>query len=137
VALAAALAIGCGIIVIDEALNMLDRPMRQSIRSLLSSLRAIPGLAMIEFSDLRTLSPRTGSCSFRRNYFSTERPDFLCGQTEAAGRLWPAALRAKVPAGRRLPGILVIIQTLFLLTEHDQEVTVISSEKFEQKLSGV
>jgi energy-coupling factor transport system ATP-binding protein len=48
VALAAALAVGCRIIVIDEALNMLDRPIRRSIRSLLSSLRAVPGLTVIE-----------------------------------------------------------------------------------------
>ncbi|MGO9570111.1 MAG: energy-coupling factor ABC transporter ATP-binding protein [Desulfomonilaceae bacterium] len=48
VALAAALAVGCRVIVIDEALNMLDRPIRLSIRSLLGSLRATPGLTVIE-----------------------------------------------------------------------------------------
>jgi energy-coupling factor transport system ATP-binding protein len=48
VALAAVLAMGCRVIVIDEALNMLDRPMRLSIRSLLNSLRATPGLTVIE-----------------------------------------------------------------------------------------
>ena len=48
VALAAALAIGCRVIVIDEALNMLDRPTRMSIRSLLRSLRTTPGLTVIE-----------------------------------------------------------------------------------------
>jgi energy-coupling factor transport system ATP-binding protein len=48
VALAAVLAMGCRIIVIDEALNMLDRPVRLSIRSLLNSLRMTPGLTVIE-----------------------------------------------------------------------------------------
>jgi energy-coupling factor transport system ATP-binding protein len=48
VALASVLAMGCRIVVVDEALNMLDRPMRQSIRSLLNSLRMSPGLTVIE-----------------------------------------------------------------------------------------
>jgi energy-coupling factor transport system ATP-binding protein len=48
VALATALAMGCRTIVIDEALNMLDRPTRRSIRCLLRSLRATPGLTVIE-----------------------------------------------------------------------------------------
>jgi energy-coupling factor transport system ATP-binding protein len=50
VALAAALAMGCRTIVIDEALNMLDRPTRRSIRCLLTSLRANPGLTVIEIT---------------------------------------------------------------------------------------
>lgn len=50
VALAAVLAMGCRIIVIDEALNMLDRPTRLSIRSLLNTLRANPGLTVIEIT---------------------------------------------------------------------------------------
>ncbi len=48
VALAATLAMGCRVVVVDEGLNMMDRPIRLSIRSLLSSLRESPGLTVIE-----------------------------------------------------------------------------------------
>ena len=48
VALAATLAMGCRVVVIDEGLNMMDRPTRLSIRSLLNSLQKSPGLTVIE-----------------------------------------------------------------------------------------
>ncbi|MGB6068881.1 MAG: energy-coupling factor ABC transporter ATP-binding protein [Desulfomonilaceae bacterium] len=48
VALAATLAMGCKVVVVDEGLNMMDRPIRLSIRSLLGSLRNSLGLTVIE-----------------------------------------------------------------------------------------
>ena len=96
-ALAAALAMGCRIIVIDEALNMLDRPIRRSIRSLLSSLAPIPGLTVIEVTHNLQDALTADRILFlsQGTVFSTERLQiFFAVQTEAAGLFWPAALRA-------------------------------------------
>jgi len=48
--LAGALAVGAEVLIIDEALSMLDKPSRLSIRSLLSSLRRDRGLTIIEIT---------------------------------------------------------------------------------------
>jgi energy-coupling factor transport system ATP-binding protein len=88
VALAAVLAMGCRVIVIDEALNMLDRAMRLSIRSLLNSLRMTPGLTVIEvthnlqdaFAADRILFLSQGTI-----LFDGAVADFFCS---AEGRRW-------------------------------------------------
>jgi energy-coupling factor transport system ATP-binding protein len=49
-ALASVLAIGGRILVIDEAMNMLDRPSRLAVRSLIKSLQRDPGLTVIEIT---------------------------------------------------------------------------------------
>jgi energy-coupling factor transport system ATP-binding protein len=81
VALAAVLAMGCRTIVIDEALNMLDRPTRLSIRCLLNSLRANPGLTVIEIThnlqDVFT-ADRMLFLSQGRILFDGSGADFLC-----------------------------------------------------------
>ncbi len=81
VALAAVLAMGCRIVVIDEALNMLDRPIRLSIRSLLGSLRASPGLTVIEMTQ-NLQDALTGDrilfLSQGRILFDGTAADFLC-----------------------------------------------------------
>jgi energy-coupling factor transport system ATP-binding protein len=105
-ALAATLAMGCRIIVVDEGLNMLDRPTRLSVRSLLSSLRANPGLTVIEitqnfqdaFAADRILFFSEGTI-----LFDGTAAGFFCSQQ---GRDWAsltggtAALRAGLVARR-------------------------------------
>ncbi|MFH1117589.1 MAG: ATP-binding cassette domain-containing protein [Pseudomonadota bacterium] len=49
-ALAGVLAMRVKVLIIDEALGMLDRPVRRSIRSLLASLRRDPGLTIMEMA---------------------------------------------------------------------------------------
>jgi len=57
-ALAGLLAMGARAIILDEALTMLDRPSRQSIRSLLSRLRGELGLTVLETTqDLEEIWP--------------------------------------------------------------------------------
>ena len=50
-ALAGMLAAGARVLILDEAFAMLDRPSRRPIRSLLMSLRADPGLTLIEVTN--------------------------------------------------------------------------------------
>lgn len=50
VALAGVMAMGARILVLDEALAMLDREARAAIRSLLNSLRPDPGLTIVEIT---------------------------------------------------------------------------------------
>lgn len=47
-ALAGALATGARVLILDEAMNMLDRPVRKSVRTLLNALRTDPGLTIVE-----------------------------------------------------------------------------------------
>lgn len=47
-ALAGALAAGARILILDEALSMLDRPLRTQVRTLLRNLQRNPGLTIIE-----------------------------------------------------------------------------------------
>jgi energy-coupling factor transport system ATP-binding protein len=47
-ALAGALATGANVLILDEAMNMLDRPVRKSVRALLNALRMDPGLTIVE-----------------------------------------------------------------------------------------
>jgi energy-coupling factor transport system ATP-binding protein len=49
-ALAGILAMGGRILVMDEAMNMLDRPSRQAVRSLIRTLQRDPGLTVIEMT---------------------------------------------------------------------------------------
>ncbi|MBI5572770.1 MAG: energy-coupling factor ABC transporter ATP-binding protein [Desulfomonile tiedjei] len=49
-ALAALLALGARVVVLDEALSMLDRPTRLALRALLHSLRRDPGLTVVEIT---------------------------------------------------------------------------------------
>jgi len=49
--LAGALAVGAKVLIIDEALSMMDRPSRLSIRSLLRTLRRDRGLTIIEITN--------------------------------------------------------------------------------------
>ena len=49
-ALAGILAMGARILVIDEAMNMLDRPTRLTVRSLIKGLQHDPGLTVIEIT---------------------------------------------------------------------------------------
>ena len=65
VALAGMLAMGARILILDEALTMLDRPARFAIRSLLTSLRKEVGLTIIE------------STQNLEDIFSTDRVVFL------------------------------------------------------------
>ena len=109
VALAAALAMGCRIIVIDEALNMLDRPIRRSIRSLLSSLRAIPGLTVIEVThnlqDALT-ADRILFLSRGTIFFDGTASDFLCspdGSRWASLAGGTAGLRSALFSRRLVP----------------------------------
>lgn len=51
VALAGVLAMRCRILVLDEALNMLDRPTRSAVRALISKLRQGLGLTVIEVTN--------------------------------------------------------------------------------------
>jgi energy-coupling factor transporter ATP-binding protein EcfA2 len=46
--LAGALAAGARALILDESMNMLDRPVRNSLRALINSLRSDPGLTIIE-----------------------------------------------------------------------------------------
>ncbi|MDQ7782197.1 MAG: ATP-binding cassette domain-containing protein [Desulfomonilaceae bacterium] len=50
-ALAGVLAMRVKVLVVDEAFEMLDKPMRRSVRSLLTSLRRDPGLTIIEMTN--------------------------------------------------------------------------------------
>jgi energy-coupling factor transport system ATP-binding protein len=49
-ALAATLAMGARVLILDEALSMLDRPTRRAIRSLIESLRVNHGLTVVEMT---------------------------------------------------------------------------------------
>jgi energy-coupling factor transport system ATP-binding protein len=51
VALAGILASGMKVLILDECLAMLDRPVRKSIRSLLRSLQINPGLTILQISN--------------------------------------------------------------------------------------
>jgi energy-coupling factor transport system ATP-binding protein len=50
-ALASTLALGARVLVLDEAMVMLDRPTRMEIRKLINGLRIDPGLTVIEISN--------------------------------------------------------------------------------------
>lgn len=101
-ALASALAAGARILVLDEALNMLDRPVRCSIRSLVDTLRRDRGLTVIEVSN-----SFEDALSADRFIFLTGSTDFFDGPaaeffSTTTGRTWlgsmggVAALRAAV-----------------------------------------
>ncbi len=72
VALAGVLAMGCRTVILDEALNMLDRPTRRAIRDKILALRSDPGLTVVEvtnglieaLSSDRVVSLSKGSISF-------------------------------------------------------------------------
>jgi energy-coupling factor transport system ATP-binding protein len=49
-AVAATLAMGARVLVLDEALSMLDRPARRAIRALIASLQTEPGITVVEMT---------------------------------------------------------------------------------------
>ena len=51
VALAGVLAMGCRTVILDEAMTMLDRPARRSIRRLIAELQSDPGLTVVEVTN--------------------------------------------------------------------------------------
>jgi energy-coupling factor transporter ATP-binding protein EcfA2 len=51
IALAGVLAMGCRVLILDEALNMLDRPTRRTLRALIAGLRSDRGLTVIEVTN--------------------------------------------------------------------------------------
>jgi energy-coupling factor transport system ATP-binding protein len=51
VALAGILALGCRVVILDEALNMIDLPTRRSIRRMIAGLRSDLGLTVVEVTN--------------------------------------------------------------------------------------
>ena len=90
VALAGALAMGARILILDEALTMLDRRTRKSIRSLLERLRKDPGITLLEFTNnLEDLPPADRIIFMEQGEIRFDGPpvDFF---QEPTGRSWLA-----------------------------------------------
>ncbi|AFM27880.1 energy-coupling factor ABC transporter ATP-binding protein [Desulfomonile tiedjei] len=87
-ALAGALAAGARILILDEALNMLDRPLRTQIRSLLQKLQEDPGLTIIEVThdlEIATGADKIVFFSGGSIIFDGSYSDF---SSFASGRTW-------------------------------------------------
>jgi energy-coupling factor transport system ATP-binding protein len=95
--LAGALAVGAKVLILDEALSMLDRPSRLSIRSLLGKLRQDQGLTIVEIThnleDALT-ADRILLLASGRVQFDGPPADFIASST---GTRW-AAMAGGIPA---------------------------------------
>ncbi|MBI4966028.1 MAG: ATP-binding cassette domain-containing protein [Desulfomonile tiedjei] len=99
VGLAGVLAAGAKVLIVDEALSMLDRPSRLSIRSLLGTLRRTPGLTIIEITHSLEEAMSADRILFLARggvQFDGSPADFMSSQ---AGNRW-AAMAGGLPALR-------------------------------------
>lgn len=90
-ALAGALAAGARILILDEALNMLDRPLRTQIRALLQKLQQDPGLTIIEVThDLENAAAADKTILFSGGsiVFDGSYSDFSCFASGSTWREW-------------------------------------------------
>ncbi len=101
-AVAAALAAGCQLLILDEALTMLDRPSRRGLRIIIDGLRATEGMTILEIANTAEGILRADRVIFIDSgivVWDGPSEDFSAGRV---GREWLRAMRG-------LPGLCAML----------------------------